>query len=141
MPPGAESRHNLAYWRYADYAGIGPGAHGRITLDGTVLATRRHRAPEPWAQRVERLGHGTTQKPRFQKSTGARDAADGPAAERGVEATRFVQRTGMALNDAIDPDIRDRAVAEGYLHRDDSRLRATPAGRLRLDALLAALLR
>ena len=44
--PGAESRHNLAYWRYADYAGIGPGAHGRISLDGALLATRRHRAPE-----------------------------------------------------------------------------------------------
>ena len=45
--PGAESRHNLAYWRYQDYAGIGPGAHGRITLDGTLLATRRHRAQNP----------------------------------------------------------------------------------------------
>ena len=56
--PGEESRHNLAYWRYLDYAGIGPGAHGRITVDGSLLATRRHRAPEPWAERVERIGHG-----------------------------------------------------------------------------------
>ena len=57
--PGAESRHNLAYWRYGDYAGIGPGAHGRVTLGGDLLATRRHRAPEVWAERVERDGHGT----------------------------------------------------------------------------------
>ena len=52
--PGAESRHNLAYWRYGDYAGIGPGAHGRLTLATRLVATRRHRAPEPWAERVER---------------------------------------------------------------------------------------
>ena len=57
---GAESRHNLAYWRYADYAGIGPGAHGRVTLGVELVATRRHRAPEPWADRVERHGHGST---------------------------------------------------------------------------------
>ncbi len=140
--PGAESRHNLTYWRYGDYAGIGPGAHGRITIDGTVLATRRHRAPEPWAERVERLGHGTTQETPVSEVERAREMLlMGLRLSEGVEATRFVQRTGMALNDAIDPDIRDRAVAEGYLHRDDSRLRATPAGRLRLDALLAALLR
>ena len=58
--PGAESRHNLAYWRYHDYAGIGPGAHGRLTLGDDLVATRRHRAPEPWADRVERDGHGST---------------------------------------------------------------------------------
>ena len=59
--PGGESRHNLAYWRYGDYAGIGPGAHGSASpLDGAPrCATRRHRAPEPWAERVERDGHGT----------------------------------------------------------------------------------
>ena len=56
--PGAESRHNLTYWRYGDYAGIGPGAHGRVTLGGDLLATRRHRAPEVWAERVEQAGHG-----------------------------------------------------------------------------------
>jgi len=57
--PGAESRHNLAYWRYQDYAGIGPGAHGRVELDGALLATRRHRAPEPCAALVAAPGHGS----------------------------------------------------------------------------------
>ena len=61
--PGAESRHNLQYWRYGDYAGIGPGAHGRLTFDGRLFATRRHRAPEAWADRVEQTGHGMTDKP------------------------------------------------------------------------------
>ena len=60
--PGAESRHNLTYWRYGDYAGIGPGAHGRVTLGGDLLATRRHRAPEVWAERVEQGGHGTAEQ-------------------------------------------------------------------------------
>ncbi len=59
--PGGESRHNLAYWRYGDYAGIGPGAHGRVSLGGRLLATSRHRAPEIWMERVAAHGHGTTE--------------------------------------------------------------------------------
>ena len=46
--PGQESQHNLVYWRYGDYAGIGPGAHGRLTIDGEKWATRAHKAPEIW---------------------------------------------------------------------------------------------
>src|SRR5271154_2486567 len=56
--PGAECRHNLAYWRYQDYAGIGPGAHGRLTLDSTKYATRQHRLPEKWLATVESKGTG-----------------------------------------------------------------------------------
>jgi oxygen-independent coproporphyrinogen-3 oxidase len=130
--PGAESRHNLAYWRYSDYAGIGPGAHGRVTLDGALLATRRHRAPEPWAELVERQGHGTAQ----QEPIGMQDRARemllmGLRLTEGVDAARFAARTGMALGDALDAETRAQALTEGYL---------TAEGRLRLDALLAALL-
>lgn len=56
--PGEESRHNLTYWHYDDYIGVGPGAHGRVTLDGQKFATRTHRAPELWMERVERDRHG-----------------------------------------------------------------------------------
>jgi oxygen-independent coproporphyrinogen-3 oxidase len=56
--PGAESRHNLTYWRYTDYVGIGPGAHGRLTLDGVKHATRGHRAPDIWLSKVAECGHG-----------------------------------------------------------------------------------
>ena len=55
---GQESLHNLTYWRYADYAGVGPGAHGRLTLDGKKYATRAHRAPDIWLQKVAEQGHG-----------------------------------------------------------------------------------
>ena len=138
--PGGESRHNLAYWRYADYAGIGPGAHGRITLDGTLIATRRHRAPEPWADRVERQGHGSTAEEHITPRDRAREMLlMGLRLTEGVDAARFAARTGMALADALDPDVLRQALEAGYVTHDGGRLAATPEGRLRLDALLAQL--
>ncbi|HVC60848.1 MAG TPA: radical SAM family heme chaperone HemW [Acetobacteraceae bacterium] len=140
--PGAESRHNLAYWRYADYAGIGPGAHGRITLGGDLLATRRHRAPEVWVGRVEQNGHGTTEQMVLAMADKAREMLlMGLRLTEGIDAARFAARTGVALEAAVDPDVLDQAVAEAYLEWRAERLVALPAGRLRLDALLAALVR
>ncbi|MSP05030.1 MAG: coproporphyrinogen III oxidase [Acetobacteraceae bacterium] len=139
---GAESRHNLAYWRYADYAGIGPGAHGRITLDGKLLATRRHRAPEPWAELVEHQGHGSTADENLSAEDRAREMLlMGLRLTEGIDIARFAARTGLSLDAALDTDILARAVAEDYLIHSASTLRATPAGRLRLDALLGALVR
>jgi oxygen-independent coproporphyrinogen-3 oxidase len=140
--PGSESRHNLSYWRYGDYAGIGPGAHGRIMLDGILLATRRHRAPESWAGRVERMGHGTMQETPLTVDERAREMLlMGLRLSEGVFDSRFRARVGMELADAVDPEILDRAVSENYLLRTADSLRATAEGRLRLDALLASLLR
>jgi oxygen-independent coproporphyrinogen-3 oxidase len=140
--PGAESRHNLQYWRYGDYAGIGPGAHGRITLGGALLATRRHRAPEPWAERVERDGHGSTEETPVEAPDRAREALlMGLRLSEGIDAARFAARTGVALDDALEPDTLARAIEAGYLAREGTRLSATPEGRKRLDALLAALAR
>ena len=140
--PGSESRHNLVYWRYGDYAGIGPGAHGRLSLDGRLIATRRHRAPEVWAERVEAHGHGSGEDLPVTPEERAREMLlMGLRLSEGVSAARFQARTGMALADAIDPDIRAAAVEAGYLVDEGDRLRATPEGRLRLDALLGALLR
>ena len=146
--PGAASRHNLAYWRYQDYAGIGPGAHGRVTLAGgktgekgrALLATRRHRAPEPWAERVERHGHGTTNEAPVPPTDRAREMLlMGLRLSEGVDAGRFATRTGISLNDALDPEILRRAIEEGYVTWNDRVLAATSEGRLRLDALLPAL--
>ena len=96
--PGSESRHNLAYWRYADYAGIGPGAHGRVSLGDRLLATRRHRAPETWAQRVEVVGHGSGEDVAVTREERAREMLlMGLRLAEGISAVRFQARTGMAL--------------------------------------------
>jgi oxygen-independent coproporphyrinogen-3 oxidase len=138
--PGGESRHNLSYWRYADYAGVGPGAHGRVTLGGELFATRRHRAPEPWAERVERDGHGMMQQEALSGLDRSREMLlMGLRLSEGIDEARFSARTGMPLDDALDQDVLVQALAEGYLVRGAGRLRAAPSGRLRLDALLAAL--
>ena len=138
--PGGESRHNLAYWRYADYTGIGPGAHGRVSIGTKLLATRRHRAPEIWAGRVERDGHGSTGDVPVTAEERAREMLlMGLRLSEGIDAARFAARTDILLDDALDQDTLARALAENYLVRADGRLRATPEGRKRLDALLGAL--
>jgi oxygen-independent coproporphyrinogen-3 oxidase len=138
--PGAESRHNLAYWRYGDYAGIGPGAHGRLRLGGEVVATRRHRAPEVWAGRVEAAGHGST----AEEVVGARDRAReallmGLRLAEGIDVEVFLRRTGVALLDAVDGVILEGCEEAGYLVWDGVRLAATASGRRRLDAMLPRL--
>jgi oxygen-independent coproporphyrinogen-3 oxidase len=140
--PGGESRHNLAYWRYGDYAGIGPGAHGRVSVGGALLATRRHRAPEPWAELVERQGHGTVEQTAVAPAERAREMLlMGLRLSEGIGAARFAARTGVALDQALDAETLQRALAEGYLENGDGSLRATAEGRKRLDALLGALVR
>ncbi len=137
--PGGESRHNLAYWRYHDYAGIGPGAHGRVTVGAGLVATRRHRAPEPWADRVERDGHGSTAEEIISAPDRAREMLlMGLRLDEGIDPARFKARTGIPLNEALDGDTLRQAIEAGYLE-SGTRLRATLEGRLRLDALLAAL--
>jgi putative oxygen-independent coproporphyrinogen III oxidase len=139
--PGSESRHNLSYWRYRDYAGIGPGAHGRITLaPPSIMATRRHRAPEPWADRVERDGHGMTEQIALTQTERAREMLlMGLRLTEGIGRARFAARTGVALDDALDGMVLRQALDEGYLAWRGDTLVATPDGRLRLDALLAAI--
>lgn len=139
--PGRESRHNLAYWRYEDYAGLGPGAHGRLTRDGEIRATRRHRSPERWAEAVEASGTGLAETETIVPADRAREALlMGLRLAEGVDAARFAARTGIALHDALDAPILAAAIAEDYLALEDGRLRATAEGRLRLDALLPRLL-
>ena len=140
--PGAESRHNLAYWRYGDYAGIGPGAHGRLTLRGEIVATRRHRAPEIWAERVGRDGQGSVEEtPLSVTERGREMLLMGLRLTEGLDPAGFARRTGRPLAAAIDAEVLRQAEEAGYLGWRDGRLIALPAGRLRLDALLAALCR
>mgnify|MGYP001394456342 FL=1 len=138
--PGSESRHNLTYWHYGDYLGLGPGAHGRITLDGQLYATRRHRAPEPWAELVERTGSGqTSQEPLVPQERAREMLLMGLRLQEGVALKHFEARTGLHLSETLDPVILAAATEEGYLVQTPTHLHATEEGRLRLEALLHAL--
>lgn len=141
--PGAESRHNLAYWRYGDYLGIGAGAHQRVLRDGVMVATRRHRAPEEWAARVERNGHGTVEEEQLAPAERAREALlMGLRLAEGIDPVRIEARSGVPFAAAIDPAMLAALIDEDYLAwTPQGRLRATEEGILRLDALLPVLLR
>jgi len=138
---GAQCRHNLTYWRYGDYLGIGPGAQGRLTLAGRKWATRQHRAPEAWLAQVEAQGHAT----RGRTAIAAAERRDemmmmGLRLVEGVARDVFLAQTGETLEQSFPP-ARLAALAEaGYLVLDRRGLRATAAGRQRLDAVLAHLL-
>jgi len=139
--PGAECRHNLTYWRYGDYVGIGPGAHGRLTLDGGKLATRAHRAPEIWLERVEANGHGAhADVPISIDERRDEMLLMGLRLDEGVSRARLRAELGQDLADLVDPARLDRLVRGGFLAVDDTRLRATDAGRQRLNAVLGELL-
>jgi oxygen-independent coproporphyrinogen-3 oxidase len=138
--PGEESRHNLMYWRYLDYAGIGPGAHGRVSVGGALHATRRHRAPEIWAERVERDGHGLTTDEAVAPEERAREALlMGLRLAEGIDIRRFEARTGRKLAESVDADVLDRCIEAGYLALTPAGLVATREGRIRLNAVLSAL--
>jgi oxygen-independent coproporphyrinogen-3 oxidase len=140
--PGGESRHNLTYWRYGEYAGIGPGAHGRATTGSKLIATRRHRAPEAWAERVERDGHGIVEEVGLEPQQRAQEMLlMGLRLSEGIDPGRFQARTGMPLAAALDESVLRQAIDERYLEWRNGRLCTLPAGRLRLDALLAAMVR
>jgi oxygen-independent coproporphyrinogen-3 oxidase len=139
--PCAESRHNLAYWRYRDYAGIGPGAHGRLGFGTRLVATRRHRAPEIWATRVERDGHGSTAEEDISPANRAREALlMGLRLSEGIDRAEFGRRTTITLDEAIDRAMLFACIEAGYLEAGE-RLRATPEGLRRLDAILPRLVR
>jgi oxygen-independent coproporphyrinogen-3 oxidase len=138
--PGQESRHNLAYWRYRDYAGIGPGAHGRVTPGTEILATRRHRAPEIWAERVEENGTGLSSESVLQAEDLAREMLlMGLRLSSGVDEQAFQARTGCSLLDSVDREILRMCVEEGYLLHEGGTLAATPRGRMLLEAILGRL--
>jgi oxygen-independent coproporphyrinogen-3 oxidase len=131
--PGAECRHNLVYWRAQDYLGIGPGAHGRLTLQGAKWATRQHRAPEAWLAQVERDGHATRTREPLSAHEQAQEAL--------LMGLRLAEGVPLARLDALalSPERLAALSEEGLVLLEDGRLTATPAGRQRLDALLAYL--
>jgi oxygen-independent coproporphyrinogen-3 oxidase len=139
--PGGACRHNLVYWRYGDYIGVGPGAHGRVTLDGAKHATRQARAPETWLAAVEAAGHATEERTPLAAAERMEEMLMmGLRLSDGVARDHFIAETGRAPEDALDPAALASLVDGGFLVLDDLGLRATAAGRQRLNAVLARLL-
>lgn len=128
---GAESRHNLTYWRYGDYAGIGPGAHGR--REG--VATVRRKKPENWMAAVDRNGHGIESEETLPPVTRATEAlVMGLRLAEGVDLARV---TALAEGrEMVDDRAVARMAAQGLVRRDGDRLIVTEAGALLLDAVL-----
>ncbi len=135
--PGEESRHNLIYWRMGDYAGIGPGAHGRLTLDSARFATEAERQPTPWLQR-------TLAKPGSAETTdrlGSEDRANeylmfALRLREGASLQRFAALAGQPLS----VKALDEVIALGLLVRDGDCIRTTDQGVMMLNAVLRALL-
>ncbi len=139
--PGAESRHNLQYWRYGDYLGIGAGAHQRVLGTQGMRASRRHRAPEEWLARVEREGHAVVEEEWLTPRDRAREALlMGLRLAEGVEIARIEARSGLAFLDCLDEAMLRDCLDAGYLEQSPGRLRATGEGLIRLDAMLPRLL-
>ncbi|MEE8292877.1 MAG: radical SAM family heme chaperone HemW [Kiloniellales bacterium] len=138
---GAESRHNLTYWRYGDYAGIGPGAHGRLSLGGQKLATRQHRAPEAWLDAVERAGHATrSASPLSRDQRLAELVMMGLRLREGVARAAFRRELESDPEDLLDSARLSHLREAALVSLDATGLRATAAGRQRLDGVLDYLL-
>jgi oxygen-independent coproporphyrinogen-3 oxidase len=138
---GAACRHNLTYWRGGDYVGIGPGAHGRLTVGGATCATRQIRAPAVWLKRVQAAGAGTqAEEPLAPRARAEELVMMGLRLAEGLDKARFKRLAGADLSSAIDPTAAVRLMTLGFLAEDERALAATPRGRLALNEVLRQLL-
>ena len=139
--PGAESRHNLTYWRYGDYAGIGPGAHGRLTRGETKVATRAQRLPEAWLADVEAKGSGEAERAALDRAERGREMLlMSLRLAEGVDLARFAREAEVPARDFVDAHAAKHLAEAGLIEWSAAALRATDAGRQRLNAVLAALI-
>ena len=135
--PGAECRHNLVYWRAQEYAGVGPGAHGRLDIEDRRHATATEKRPESWLMRVEASGHGVITDDTLTREEMADEfLLMGLRLTEGIDAARYAQLAGRPL----DPQRIDFLAGHGLVETDATgRLRVTPAGFPVLDAVVADL--
>jgi oxygen-independent coproporphyrinogen-3 oxidase len=135
--PGAECRHNLVYWRGQEYAGIGPGAHGRLDIDGRRHATATEKRPEAWLTRVEATGHGlVTDEVLLPEERADEFLLMGLRLAEGIDPARYAALAGRTLDSARI----EMLAAQGFVSSDgNGSLRVTPAGFPVLDAVVADL--
>jgi len=134
--PGQESRHNLIYWRYGDYAGVGPGAHGRLDLHGRRTATAAIKLPERWRDTVAKTGHGFAELTPVPNHEAAREhLLMNLRLSEGFDLTAYEKRWGAGLDAGKIAALSD----DGFLEKENGWLRATPKGRLLLNRVIEAL--
>ena len=134
--PGRECRHNLLYWRYGDYAGVGPGAHGRLTLEGKRVATSAVRLPERWQDQVRREGHGIAERTIVGDAEAAREhLIMNLRLREGIDLAAYDRRWGVTLDEAKIAEL----AADDLVCVKEGNLAATKRGRLVLNSIIAAL--
>jgi putative oxygen-independent coproporphyrinogen III oxidase len=135
--PGAECRHNLVYWRYGEYAGIGPGAHGRLVTSEGRMAHSTEKRPEAWLDRVETQGHALVEDERLNaEAQGDEYLLMGLRLVEGIRPATFLALSGRELK----PARVESLIGDGMLmHKPDGKLGCTPDGALVLDAVVADL--
>ena len=137
--PGAESRHNLTYWRYGEYIGVGPGAHGRFVENGRRVVTVAEKMPETWANLVEAKGNGVTGGEILTRSEEADEfLLMGLRLAEGIDLARYEQLSGKGFSPARLSVLQEEGLVAPI---GNSRLRATPSGMIVLDAVVADLAR
>ena len=137
--PGAESRHNLTYWRYGEYVGVGPGAHGRFIENGTRTVTITEKMPETWLNLVEAKGHGVTGGETLTRSEETDEfLLMGLRLTEGIDLARYEELSGRPFSAPRLTVLEDEGLVEQI---GNSRLRATPTGMIVLDAVVADLAR
>ncbi|MFV2051191.1 radical SAM family heme chaperone HemW [Aliiroseovarius sp. YM-037] len=135
--PGNESRHNMIYWRYGDYAGIGPGAHGRLTLGGEKRATETHLMPQSWLNAVEQNGSGETGGAIVPQSEQAAEyLMMGLRVAEGVDTARYAAMAGAPVDPGKIAELADL----GLVENSGQTLRATNNGRAILNGVLRTLM-
>ncbi len=135
--PNHRSRHNLAYWQGLDYVGVGPGAHGRVTKDNQRAATIAHLTPTAYARAVTNIGNGIESREALTPSGWASEyLLMGLRIDAGISLARYTDLSGTILN----TDELTALMKDGFLHLSGDILRATPDGRLVLNAVTERLL-
>jgi oxygen-independent coproporphyrinogen-3 oxidase len=138
--PGEESQHNLVYWNYGDYAGIGPGAHGRLTLDSEKWATRAHKAPELWMQWVKEKGHGAHPFEKVDLSKrGWETLMMGLRLRSGIALDVFQREAQTPFSQFVNQSRLKLLVDEKLLEVTGQHIRATDTGRQKLNSVLSYL--
>jgi putative oxygen-independent coproporphyrinogen III oxidase len=135
--PGAECKHNLVYWRGEEYAGIGPGAHGRLDIDGARHAIATEKRPEAWLMRVESIGHGLiTDEPLLREEQADEFLLMGLRLAEGIDPRRYAAIAGRELDEKRISILHEEGALETM---PDGRLRVTQSGFPVLDAVVADL--